>query len=63
MDLMLSLTSQIVNVCFVCLPVLAAAQNNASPGWEAKLVEFFKDKLKQTDTQTSVMESSETLED
>lgn len=45
----------------VCLFVLAAAQNNASAGWEAKLVEFFKDKLKQTDAQTSVMESSETL--
>lgn len=47
---------------FVCLFVLAAAQNNASPGWEAKLVEFFRDKLKQTDAQTSVIESNETLE-
>lgn len=48
---------------FVCLFVLAAAQSNASTGWEAKLVQFFKDKLKQTDAQTSVMEPSKTLED
>ncbi|XP_075875232.1 mini-chromosome maintenance complex-binding protein [Nelusetta ayraudi] len=34
--------------------MFAAAQNNAASGWEAKLVEFFKDKLKQTDAQTSV---------
>lgn len=44
---------------FFCLFVSAAAQNNAASGWEAKLVEFFKDKLKQTDAQTSVTESSE----
>lgn len=43
--------------------ILDAAQNNASAGWEAKLVEFFKDKLRQTDAQTSVMESSEPRED
>lgn len=36
--------------------VPAAAQNNPTSGWEAKTVEFFKDKLKEKDAQTWVMQ-------
>lgn len=40
--------------------VLAAAQNNPTSGWEAKTVEFFKDKLKEKDAQTWVMQLCDT---
>ncbi|GLD48831.1 mini-chromosome maintenance complex-binding protein, partial [Lates japonicus] len=34
--------------------MFAASQNNLSSGWEAKAVEFFKDRLKEKDAHTSV---------
>uniref|UniRef100_A0A4W6CWV6 Mini-chromosome maintenance complex-binding protein n=1 Tax=Lates calcarifer TaxID=8187 RepID=A0A4W6CWV6_LATCA len=34
--------------------MFAASQNNPSSGWEAKAVEFFKDRLKEKDAHTSV---------
>lgn len=42
-------------VILFILCVLAAAQNNPTSGWEAKAVEFFKDKLKEKDAHTWVM--------
>lgn len=38
------------------LVVLAAAQNNPSSKWELKTVEFFKEKLKEKDAHTWVMQ-------
>lgn len=32
-----------------CYVVLVAAQNDSASGWEPKVVEFFKDKLKEKD--------------
>lgn len=62
LDVVLAFTCQIINVVlFFCLCYLAASQNNATAGWEAKLVEFFKDKLQLKDAQTSVVESRGTL--
>lgn len=45
----------IMVILFILLCVLAAAQNNPTSGWEAKAVEFFKDKLKEKDAHTWVM--------
>lgn len=40
---------QYYHVLCVVIVVSAAAQNDSTSGWETKVVDFFKDKLKQKD--------------
>lgn len=42
-----------ITLCVVIV-VLAAAQNDSASGWEPRVVEFFKDKLKEKNIHTLV---------
>lgn len=56
---MCNIFSRNIKKCFKknddLVDVLAASQNNPNSAWEAKAVEFFKDKLKEKDAHTWVM--------